>query len=339
MPFTAIRGLSAVVLSIALGAAAYAQDVVEVTNGDRFNGTVSRLQRGKLAFRTDAAGTISIDWAKVVTLSSNQNLDVELESGVRYTGTIASPAPGQLVVQTASGPTPPIDLKEIVRIIPIDAFFRGRTTGSIGFGATFTKADGARAYTLDANASNRTRSYETLVSVHSWLQRRSDEDTLTRNNLGADVRRYFARRWYAMGTFGFQEDDGLDLDWRVIAGGGVGRRLVQSNAMLLSVQGGLDYNSESYGSEDSAAHSAELFAGVDWDYFSPAWATEALVVATTYISLERQRARLQLDAQMRRDIFWSMYWSVNVFESFDSDPPGDRERSNLGLSFALGWAF
>ena len=115
--------------------------------------------------------------------------------------------------------------------------------------------------------------------------------------------------------------------------------MVQSNRMILSVEGGLDYDGESYGGEDSTDHSAELFAGVDWDYFSPTWATDATVAATTFISLERQRVRLDVDAKLRRDIFWSMYWSVNVFDAFDSDPPGDRARSNLGLSFTLGWTF
>ena len=336
---SAYRALLVVVLVAASGTTASAQDVVEVTNGDRIRGTVRGLERAELAFRTDAAGTISIAWGQVVTITSSENLDVELSSGVRYSGTISSPSAGQLVVQTASGPTQPFDLNAVIRMTPIGTSFLARTSGSIDFGASFTKADGARSYTLDVDAANRTRSYETILDFDSWLQRRDDIDTLTRNDLQLDVRRLLPHRWYALAKFSLQEDDELDLDWRVLAGGGVGRRLVQSNRMLLSVEGGLDYAGESYASEDSTDHSAELFAGVDWDYFSPNWATDTTVVAATYISLERQRARLEIDAQLRRDIFWSLYWAVNIFESFDSDPPGDRERSNLGLSFTVGWSF
>ena len=341
MLFTAYRVLSIAVLSLLLGSTAYAQrtDVVQVTNGDRITGTVSRLERAQLAFRTDAAGTISIAWGEVVTLTSSETLDVELSSGMRYIGSITSPAPGLLVVQTASGPSPSIELKEVIRMTSIGANIVARTTGSIDFGASFTKADGARSYTVDLDAANRTHSYESVVDFDSWLQRRDDADTLTRNDLQLDMRRLLPGRWYALAKFAFQEDDELDLDWRVLAGGGVGRKLIQSNRMLLSVEGGLDYDGESYASKESTDHSAELFAGVDWDYFSPAWATETRVVAATYISLERQRARLELDAQLRRDIFGSLYWAVNIFEGFDSDPPGDRERSNFGLSFAVGWTF
>ena len=335
------RSLFMVLLIVSEATQAYAQrtDVVQVTNGDRITGTVSRLERARLAFRTDAAGTLSINWTEVVTLTSSENLDVELSSGVRYIGSISSPSAGLLVVQTASGPSPSIDMKEVIRLTPVAANFRARTSGSIDFGVNFTKADGARSYTLDLDATNRTRLYETVVDFDSWLQRRDDTDTLTRNDLQLDVRRMLSGRWYAVAKFAFQEDDELDLDWRVLAGGGVGRRLIQSNRMLLSLEGGLDYDGESYASEDTTDHSAELFAGVDWDYFSPTWATETRVVAATYISLERQRARLDVDAQLRRDIFWDLYWAVNIFESFDSDPPGDRERSNLGLSFTVGWSF
>ena len=118
---TANRTLLAVVLIVAVGSTAYAQDVVEVTNGDRIKGTVRGLARAKLSFGTDAAGTISIAWNQVVTLTTTQALDVELSSGVRYHGTISSPSSGQLIVETTSGPTPPIDMKEVIRITPIGA--------------------------------------------------------------------------------------------------------------------------------------------------------------------------------------------------------------------------
>jgi hypothetical protein len=341
MPFTAYRVLAIAVLSLVLGSTAYAQrtDVVQVTNGDRITGTVSGLARGRLAFRTDAARTLSVAWGDVVTLTSSETLDVELASGVRYTGSISSPSPGRLIVQAASGPSPSIDMTEVIRLTPIGAGLRARTTGSIDVGANFTKADSARSYTLDIDAANRTRSYETLMDFDSWLQRREDTDTLTRNKFQLDVRRLLPRRWYVVSKVGYQEDDELDLDWRLLVGGGVGRRLVQSNRMLLSVEGGLDYNGERYDSEDSTHHSAELFGGVDWNYFSPRWSTETTLVATTYIGLERQRARLELDARLRREIVWDLYWAVNVFESFDSAPRGDRERSNVGLAFNVGWTF
>ena len=350
MMSTASRALSAIVL-IALQTSLHAQstDVVQVANGDRITGDVRRLERGQLTFRTASAGpghqrfagTISILWTEVVSLTSQQNLDVELVSGERFAGSISSPSPGQLVVQTASGPTRAIDIKEFVWIIPIEDGFRGRTTGSIDFGLNFTNAQDARTYTLSAEALHRSRAYayETQVTFNSWLSARDDAERLTRNDVIVDVRRRLPQRWFAVAKFEAQQDEPLELDVRLLAGGGVGRMLVRSNRTLLSVQGGLDYDAEQYDAVDSFDHSVEVFAGADWDWFAIGAATEAAVVATTFISLERQRARLELDSTLRRDIFWSMYWALNVLESFDSDPPDDRPRSDLNVSFGLGWTF
>ena len=324
-------------------------DVVEVASGDRVNGDISRLQRGVLAFRTASAGsghsrfagTISIVWAEVVSLTSAKNLDVELASGERFTGSISSPSAGQLVVQTSAGPSRSIPLKEIIGIFPVEEGFRARTTGSIDFGLSFSNAENARTYTLDAEALHRSSSYayETEVTFNSWLSARDDVERLTRNDLSVDVRRRFSNRWYALATGGMQQDEPQELDVRLLFGGGVGRRLVQSNRSLLSVEGGLDYDGEQYDGPDEFDHSLEAFGGVDWDWFAGDSSTEAALAARTYISLARARARLLIDGNLRRDMFWDMYWAFNVYESFDSDPPGDRRRSDLGLSFSLGWTF
>ncbi len=319
-------------------------DVVEVTNGDRFTGDVSRLQRGDLSFSTPSAGTISINWTDVVRLTSTQMLDVELASGERFIGTLSSPSAGQLVVTPApgsvgaAGPSRTIDMAAVVRITPIGLDFVARTTGAIDFGITFTQANEATAYALVAEAANRTRQYETEAGINSWLSRRSDAATLSRNRFELDVRRLLPNRWYAFGLFEAQQDDELDLDWRVLVGGGAGRRLVQSNEMFLAVEGGIDYDAERYAGAGSTDHAAEIFGGVEWDWFGLS-GTDVAAMAKTYFSLARPRMRLELEADLRRDMAWSLHWALNVFESFDSDPPADQRRSNLGLSLGLGWSF
>ena len=196
----------------------------------------------------------------------------------------------------------------------------------------------SRTYSLTGVLANRGPDYEVGASFDSWLSARNDADTLTRNKALLDVRRQLGNRWFALGLFELQQNSGLELDLRLVLGGGVGRRLVQSNTALFTVQGGFNYNAEEYADDDETDQSAELFGGVDWDWFGHNIVTVA-TTATTYISLERERARLEIDADVRRDMFWRLYWSVNVSEDFDSDPPGGRDRSNLGISLNLGWAF
>ena len=47
----------------------YAQgktDVVTLANGDRITGEIKRLDRGRLEFKTDDAGTLYLEWDKLV---------------------------------------------------------------------------------------------------------------------------------------------------------------------------------------------------------------------------------------------------------------------------------
>jgi putative salt-induced outer membrane protein YdiY len=317
---------------------AFAQgmDVVKVKNGDQFTGDVASLERGDLSFGTAAAGTIDIAWSQVVTLSSKRILDVDTVSGMRYTGTISSPADGQLVVQTATGPTKPIPLSEVVRMRSVGETFFARTTGSVDFGLTVTNS--TVTYALEGNANNRTRSYETDLTIESFLSQQDEGVTETRNNVEFDTRKLFVNRWFIVGTAQYQQDDELELDWRTVFGGGVGRVLVETPATLLQTEGGIDYNAESFTSALETDHSAEVFGAVDWDW-SPTGPTEASINAKTEISLERARVRLEFDARLRRDIFWNLYWSVNAFDDFDSDPPDDRPKSAFGLAIGFGWSF
>jgi hypothetical protein len=114
---------------------------------------------------------------------------------------------------------------------------------------------------------------------------------------------------------------------------------MQSNRTLLSVDGGLDYDGEDYQSRDTFDHSLEAFAGLHWDWFARGSDLAASLDARPFISLSRQRGRLQIDGNVRHEMFGNMYWAFNIHENFDSDPPDDRPRSDLGLSFSLGWTF
>jgi hypothetical protein len=57
-------------------------DIVVFHNGYRLTGEVKGLDRGQLSFKTDAAGTVSIEWARLVSVDSRQILQVGLTSGL-----------------------------------------------------------------------------------------------------------------------------------------------------------------------------------------------------------------------------------------------------------------
>ena len=59
--------------------AAYA-DTVVVDTGDRLNGEIEKLEGGKLILKTSYAGSIRIDWDKVVEIDSQKRQFTEAAS-------------------------------------------------------------------------------------------------------------------------------------------------------------------------------------------------------------------------------------------------------------------
>ena len=60
---------------------ALAADTVTVENGDRLNGRIAKVEKGKLYLKTDYAGTVAIAWSKVVSVDSEGRYQVEAETG------------------------------------------------------------------------------------------------------------------------------------------------------------------------------------------------------------------------------------------------------------------
>ena len=74
------------ILSLALAAPSLAAaremtDSVVMVNGDRITGQIMGMSRGKLDYKTDDIGRISIEWLKVVQVTSTYAFEVRLGWG------------------------------------------------------------------------------------------------------------------------------------------------------------------------------------------------------------------------------------------------------------------
>ncbi len=312
-------------------------DVVVLTSGNRMTGSVNDLTRGELSFAIDGAGSVDIDWNNIEMLRSSQDLDIELRSGERLSGSIDSAEAGQMAVQTAEGPRL-VAFSDVIRITPIAASIAARTTGSVEAGLSLLQANDEFDLTFNADAENRTRHYLTEVMLASVLRIRDGPD-YTRTHFTLASRRFLQKRWFVLGRFEVEEDRKLDLDVRLLAGGALGRTLVQSNRAELALYGGLDYNHEKYRDIPGTDNSAEALGTVEFDWFELAGNTELSLIGTTYVGLTRSRARFNLEANLQHDIVRNFYVSLNFFGTYDSDPPSDLDKSDLGLGLTFGHSF
>lgn len=324
---------------LAAGTAARADDVVVLASGSRIVGAIRQLERGELLFSVAGAGRVEINWRNVESLQSDRRLDIGTIGGERLSGAVAAPSAGKLAIATDTGPRT-IDLSDVSRIHPIEATFLERTSGSIDLGLEFLTANHETDWTLNAELSHRTQNYLTNVAIDSLLRHASDETLQRRNRLDIDTRRFLDGRWFALGLFVAEEDRELDLDLRLVAGAAFGRTLLASSRMVFSLYGGLDVAHEEYrGVSDADQNVFEVLGAIEWDWFEIGADLQFLIDTRIYVAPDDGRVRFDLQGSLRHDITANYYLSLNVYESYNSDPPGDLTKSDLGVSLTFGRSF
>lgn len=332
-----LRALGVLVLLVAAAPAiAEDNDTVVLTSGNRLVGRIMEIARGQLTFRITGAGTVDINVTNVETLSSERIFYVELPSGEWLSGSIATSAPATLAIRSASGTTRTVPMTDVIRMTWVGTTLRERIAGDLEIGFDYVSADDAVDWTFAGDLRNRTRNYLNELSLDSLLRRESGGTTQRRTDLALASRRFFPDRRFLMARFEASEDKELDLDSRFLVAGAAGLTLLQSSRTTLSAYAGIDYILEDYSGLPGNDSSAEALAALEWDWFEPGGDTELETRTTVYRSFDRSRWRAEATASLRRDFFRNFYWSVNLFESYDSDPPSQLERSDFGLTFAVG---
>jgi len=319
--------------------AAVKTDIVELTNGDRITCEIQKLERGKLTVKTDGVGTISIEWDDIARVSSlTTQYDIELSSGAHYYGSLVRGDLKILAVVTLSGQERLV-MNDVIRISRIGGNFWKRLDGSIDGGFSFSQANLQTQWTFDTTVTYRGRRWLSSIEGDSLLTSSEDVDRQTRNNLTWRSERFLARRWSAVTFAAFQQNEELALNLRGVFGGGVQRETLQTNRTILSVVGGAAFTNEQYVGADVKSV-AEAIAGSSWSFFTyDGRSTNLTVTAITYYALSEARFRLELNTSFKSDIVGDLYWSINLFESYNSKPPAGQKANDSGVSAAVGWSF
>ena len=336
----ACRALVFVLLAGTTAWAAPKIDVVVLENGDRITCEIKSLSRGRLSLGTDALDTIRVYWNRVVELRSPRAYQIEVEGGQRYFGSLAPGGPRRLRIERAAAPATEIGLDEIVRIAPIEATIWQQMDGHIDTGVNFAKANRETRLTLNADNTFRNRRYESRMTLASQITRRDDAEQLQRNSASVTGNRLLGPHWSALLIGQYQQNEELSLEYRTLAGGGVGRYFVQSNQVVFQAYSGVAWTRERF-TDDTAQDRAEAVIGANLDWFSARNDhVDLSSSAVTFYSLNGDsRFRLETQTALRVEFLKDFYVSFNGYSSVDSRPPSGQEKADFGLSLTLGWSY
>lgn len=315
--------------------------MVTLANGDRITGEVKGLDRGRLEFSTDDAGTLYLEWDKLVSVVAARRFEVVTHDGRRFLGALGSAGQRSIAV-VAPGETVTLVMPEVTIVRPIATSFWRKLDGSFDAGFSYSRSSGVAQLNVNSETVfGSPASQARLVASLTLTEQDDDSGRDDRGSIEASYLRYPWREWFVSGMTRFENNESLGLELRSQVGIVTGPRLINSNRGQLSLGAGIVFNDER-GVDVEAVRNVEglvLFQSSFFTYDRPK--TNLDVSLQYYPSLSNPgRHRVELDAGAKREFFKDLFVALNVYNSYDSRPPtATADRNDVGVVASIGWTY
>jgi len=315
--------------------------VVVLDNGDRITCEIKALDRNVLQVKTDAMGTVDIEWDHVEKVVSQQSFQVEDREGQKFYGILSDAGEDRRLAVAGPSAAQTLSHADVVRIAAIDEAWTDRLKGSIDLGLDAKKAGNEASYTLGFNSSYRTRTYLMKLNLDSSITSLSEVPTTEYNDLIFQYNRFRKNRWFSVAYTQFQTSSEQELDLRAAVGGGLGNYVVQTNRSLASVVGGLTATREWYSGDPEPQNNLEAVLSADYEFFdfSPR-STDFTVELALFPSLTSWgRVRASFGSYLHWELIKDFFFGLNTSMDYDSDPPKFAESTDWRFWTSLGYSF
>jgi hypothetical protein len=317
-------------------------DLVILVNGDHITGEVKGLSRGKLDYSTDDAGRLSIEWEKVARVSSPNVYDVQDAWGIRYFGRLSMPDRDGVVFVVGER-IDTLQIGSVIEISPLSASFTQRVRAYLDLGFTLAKANQATTFSVSGQVDYRGPAIGSDFTFDSYAQGQETVPTTTRNTLRQSVSWFLPNRWSAVALAQLEQNDELDLDHRILAGGAMQRDLVHTNQQEIAAGVGLVGTEERFSSatETTSSTSLEGLLAMAWDAFrfdSPKLDFGTSLAVFPSLS-QAGRVRGQAELRLVYELFKDFNVGIRVTDTFDSRPPEGATKNDYLTGLTIGWSY
>ncbi|MDJ0941260.1 MAG: DUF481 domain-containing protein [Woeseiaceae bacterium] len=339
-----LRTAAALCLSVLPFTTAFAEktDVVILINGNAVTGEIKSLEFGSLRYSTDSMGTVNIDWEDIVSLTSNQSMQVELSDGQRFFGRLAEADEAFGVIVVTPSASFEFRNDEVVRITPIDTSkrFLERLDGSLSAGFTTQKSSEVTTFYLATDVRYRTQQYSVGFNANTQLTEQAERDSTKRANATINYQRYRGIRWFTDWFAAWERNDELGILARQSIGGALGRFLIQTNRDQFSLAAGVQATNENFTGETDSDRVAEGRLQLRYQHRSREHESLMRVTSSIFPLIENPDVfRVETDMTFRRELIEDLFFDVSFYHSYQSDPPQDAANSDYGVTTSLGYSF
>jgi hypothetical protein len=331
------RTLLCLTLSVAANAAL--ADTVWLKNGDRLTGKIKFYDGDKLLLATEYGGAIALDWSKIATLASDQELLIKENAIAGERAKSLRPAePGKVILVSGDGPKT-IELasiKQMLKPTPLVEDFVWK--GNIDAGLDYKRAE---SDTDDYDVSVKTKARHGLWrhNGEADYSRQFQNDIVTTDNWGAEyaLDRFLAEHWFWQGRLEYKRDRVEDVRHQRTVGSGPGYQFWDNELGAFSLAGLLNRSDYEYANGETDNFYA---MSMKWDYnryligksvelFSDGEVGKPLANVADYT----------LDVAVGLRYKLTDWASLNMKAEKDlvSGSEGELDEARFSLGFGVGW--
>ncbi len=331
----------ALAVALALAGRAAADEILFL-NGDRLTGKIVSADGGKLTIKTDTAGEVTVDLAKVKTFSTDEPIVIKSGDTTLSSKVTAGPDGSVQVVPVAGGTPQVIALKDVAKINPPPV----KWTGSIVGNALITTGNSqTENFGLSVNAVRRSEIDRITLGAAYYYGRQeikgTDKQETTIDNwfVFGKYDYFLTKKLYLYGGVRVEQDNIADLDLRLTIGGGAGYQWFETPTFNFNTEAGLAWVYENFkngGTDDHVA--ARLAYHVDWTPVKPLKLfnnVEYLPNITDWFG----DYNLNVDAGLRATVYEGFFAEAKIELRYDSTPAPGAKKEDVRYLFGVGWQF
>ena len=321
-------------------------DEVLFKNGDHLTGKIVHLLDGKLVFKSDVAGEVTVNLSEIQTLSSDEAIEVNLKDSTGFKQKVLSSEPGRFGVEgTEALKAQEFAVADIVSINP-PIKPAPKWTGSISAGLTSTHGN-TKTENISASANMTKRTEKDRTQISADYAKGEQEDRVT----GVDETiedwwrakgkydYFFSKKKYAYADGRYEKDAVSQLDRRVIVGGGGGYQWIESENMNFSTELGLASLYEKFDNQTKSNSELSIQLGYNFDK-TLTKNTKLTHDLTYYPALDKfSDYFLTSSAGIRTDFSSSFFANFKTIFNYDETPAVGSHKTDVKYFVGLGYSF
>ncbi len=321
-------------------------DEIVLKNGDRLTGKIVHLVDGKLVFKSDVAGDVTVELSNIQTFSSAEPVTVNLKDSTGFKQKVLGAEAGRFAVGgTEDLKAQQFAVADIVSINPPPKPIP-KWTGDVSVGITSTHGNTkTEMISANANAMKRTEKDRTTVSADYAKGEQEDPDTgetVTIENWWRAKGKYdyfFSKKGYGYLDVRYEKDAVAELDRRVIVGVGGGYQWVESENMNFSTEFGLASLYEKFDNQTDSNSEMSFQVG----YLFDKKLRKNIKFAhdlTYYPAIDKfSDYYLTSTAGIRADFTEKIFMTLKAIFNYDATPAAGRGSTDTKYFLGLGYRF